>query len=223
VRLYEMRPLRATPAHHTDQLAELVCSNSFRSASLDTAVGLLKDEMRQLGSLVVQVADRTRVPAGSALAVDRELFAKELTARVTALRDVTLVREEVTTLPAGLTIVATGPLTSPALSQRLLEAVGQRYLYFYDAIAPIVTSESIDRGVAFSASRYGKGGEDYLNCPMARDQYYRFVEAVLNAETVPSKNFAVRIASLGGLDFAIAAASTGSTPTMRISGRSRFT
>ena len=189
VRLYEMRPVCSTPAHHTDQLAELVCSNSFRSASLDAAVGLLKEEMRCLGSLVMQVADRTRVPAGSALAVDRDLFAGQLTAAIAALPEVTLVREEVTALPDGLTIVATGPLTSPALSHCLQETCAQGYLYFYDAIAPIVTADSIDRGIVFSASRYGKGGEDYLNCPLSRDEYYRFVDAVLNAETVPTKDF----------------------------------
>jgi len=189
VRLYEMRPVRVTAAHHTDRLAELVCSNSFRSASLDTAVGLLKEEMRRLGSLVMQVADRTRVPAGSALAVDREQFASELTAAIVALPEVTLVREELSVLPDGLTIVATGPLTSPGLAQCLQQTFGQGYLYFYDAIAPIVTSESIDRSIVFSASRYGKGGEDYLNCPMTRDEYYRFVDAVLHAQTVPTKNF----------------------------------
>jgi methylenetetrahydrofolate--tRNA-(uracil-5-)-methyltransferase len=189
VRLYEMRPVRSTPAHHTDHLAELVCSNSFRSASRDAAVGMLKEEMRRLGSIVMEVADRTRVPAGSALAVDRELFARQLTAVITALPQVTLVREELTALPDGLTIVATGPLTSPALAQCLQEAVGQGYLYFYDAIAPIVTADSIDHDVVFAASRYGKGGEDYLNCPMTRDEYYRFVDAVLHAQTVPTKDF----------------------------------
>ena len=189
VRLYEMRPVRSTPAHHTDQLAELVCSNSFRSASLDAAVGMLKEEMRRLGSIVMEVADRTRVPAGSALAVDRELFASQLTTAIGALPEVTLVREELTALPDGPTIVATGPLTSPALSQCLQDSFGQGYLYFYDAIAPIVAAESIDHGVVFAASRYGKGGEDYLNCPMTRDEYYRFVDAVVNAQTVPTKDF----------------------------------
>ena len=189
VRLYEMRPVRSTPAHHTDQLAELVCSNSFRSASLDAAVGLLKEEMRRLGSVIMQVADRTRVPAGSALAVDRELFASELTATIAALPEVTLLREELTALPDGPAIVATGPLTSPALAHCLQQTFGQGYLYFYDAIAPIVTGESIDRDVVFPASRYGKGGEDYLNCPMNRDEYYRFVDAVLNAQTVPTQDF----------------------------------
>jgi methylenetetrahydrofolate--tRNA-(uracil-5-)-methyltransferase len=145
--------------------------------------------MRQLGSLVMQVADRTRVPAGSALAVDRELFAMQLTAAILALPEVTVVRRELTALPDGASIVATGPLTSPALSQCLQQTFGQGYLYFYDAIAPIVTAESVDRSVVFSASRYGKGGEDYLNCPMTRDEYHRFVDAVVSAQTVPTKDF----------------------------------
>jgi methylenetetrahydrofolate--tRNA-(uracil-5-)-methyltransferase len=189
VRLYEMRPVRCTPVHHSDRLGELVCSNSFRSASLDTAVGLLKDEMRRLGSVVMEAADQTSVPAGSALAVDRDLFATRLTAAVRALPQVEIVREELTALPDGVCVIATGPLTSPALSQCLQDLFGQRYLYFYDAIAPIVTGESVNHDVVFSASRYGKGGEDYLNCPLTRDEYYRFVEAVVSAQTVPAKDF----------------------------------
>jgi methylenetetrahydrofolate--tRNA-(uracil-5-)-methyltransferase len=189
VRLYEMRPVQQTAAHHTDQLAELVCSNSFRSDSLDAAVGLLKEEMRQLGSLVMAVADRTKVPAGSALAVDREVFATQLTAALTARPEVTVVREELRELPGdGLTIVATGPLTSPALSRFLQTVLGEDYLYFYDAIAPIVTADSVDRSIVFSASRYGKGGDDYLNCPMTRDEYYAFVDAVLAAEVMLTKD-----------------------------------
>ncbi len=184
-----MRPVRATAAHHSDQLAELVCSNSFRSASLEAAVGLLKEEMRALGSLVMEVAERTAVPAGSALAVDRDLFAAQLTQAILACPEITVVREEVTALPDGITIVATGPLTSPALSRCLQQQLGEQYLYFYDAIAPIVAADSIDRGVVFSASRYGKGGEDYLNCPLSRDEYYAFVDAVLHANTVPTKDF----------------------------------
>jgi methylenetetrahydrofolate--tRNA-(uracil-5-)-methyltransferase len=183
-----MRPLRTTPAHHTDRFGELVCSNSFRSASLDSAVGLLKHEMRCLGSLIMGIADRTAVPAGSALAVDREQFAAQLTAAVSSRPEIAVVREEVTALPEGVTIVATGPLTSPALSCCLQQLLGD-HLYFYDAIAPIVTAESVDRSVAFAASRYGKGGEDYLNCPLSRDQYYRFIEALRTAVTVPPKDF----------------------------------
>jgi methylenetetrahydrofolate--tRNA-(uracil-5-)-methyltransferase len=189
VRLYEMRPVRATAAHRSDQLGELVCSNSFRSASLQSAVGLLKEEMRRLGSLVMQVADRTRVPAGAALAVDRDMFASQLTAAIGSRPEITVVREELTTLPGGTVIIATGPLTSPSLSTCLAQVLGSDHLYFYDAIAPILTAESIDRGRVFSASRYGKGGEDYLNCPLSRDEYYRFVEALRSAQTVPTRDF----------------------------------
>lgn len=189
-RLFEMRPQRATEAHHTDRLAELVCSNSFRSASLDSGVGLLKEEMRRLGSLVMAVADRTRLPAGGALAVDREQFAAQLTETILATPLIEVVREELTTIPTtGLVIVASGPLTSPALSAEIQELFGERHLYFYDAIAPIVTAESIDRTQVFSASRYGKGGDDYWNCPLSRDQYYAFVAAVIEAEKVPTKDF----------------------------------
>jgi len=192
VRLFEMRPVRATEAHRSDRLAELVCSNSFRSASLDAAVGLLKDEMRRLGSLVMQVADLARVPAGGALAVDREVFAEEITRRIEAEPTIELVREEVTSLDrfGGETvIVASGPLTSPALYESLRGLFGRDHLYFYDAISPIVTAESIDRSVAFLASRYQKGSDDYLNCPLDRAEYHRFVDEVLAAEKVPTREF----------------------------------
>jgi methylenetetrahydrofolate--tRNA-(uracil-5-)-methyltransferase len=192
VRLYEMRPVRGTEAHRGDRLAELVCSNSFRSASLEAAVGLLKDEMRQLGSLVMDVADLARVPAGAALAVDRELFAAEITRRIEAQSAIEIVRQEITSLERfgdGPVIVATGPLTSPALYDELRVLFGRDHLYFYDAISPIVTAESIDRSVAFAASRYQKGGDDYLNCPLDRDEYHRFVEEVLRAEKVPTREF----------------------------------
>jgi methylenetetrahydrofolate--tRNA-(uracil-5-)-methyltransferase len=189
VELYEMRPVRATEAHHTDQLAELVCSNSFRNASLETAVGLLKEEMRRLGSLIMRVADGCQVPAGAALAVDREAFAAGVTAAIGSAPRIRLVREEMTRIPDGPCIVATGPLTSPELSQSLQRLLGTRYLYFYDAIAPIVTAESVDMGVAFKASRYGKGGDDYINCPFQREQYYTFVRAVQDAEKAPTKDF----------------------------------
>jgi methylenetetrahydrofolate--tRNA-(uracil-5-)-methyltransferase len=188
VRLYEMRPVRPTEAHHTDGLAELVCSNSLRSASLDAAVGLLKEEMRRLGSLIMDAADRARVPAGQALAVDRVAFSQHITAAVTSHPLIELRREEVHDLPSGVTVVATGPLTSPALSERLREFFGSDYLYFYDAISPIVTAESINTAVAFRASRYGHGS-DYLNCPLTRDEYYRFVDEILAAEKVPAKEF----------------------------------
>jgi methylenetetrahydrofolate--tRNA-(uracil-5-)-methyltransferase len=189
VRLFEMRPRRGTAAHQTDRLAELVCSNSFRSALLDTAVGLLKEEMRRLGSLTMRVAAETTVPAGAALAVDRQRFAAGVTAAIESHPLITLIREELTEVPDGVTIIATGPLTSPDFSRRMQELVGRQHLSFYDAIAPIVTAESVDCSVAFSASRYGKGGDDYLNCPLNRDEYYAFVDAVLAAEKVPAKDF----------------------------------
>jgi len=189
VDLYEMRPQRGTAAHTTDRLGELVCSNSFRNATLETAVGLLKEEMRCLGSLVMRVADGHRVPAGSCLAVDRSGFAAAITALIEAEPRVRLVREEVTAIPDGLTILASGPLTSPALSTALSEALGTKHLYFYDAIAPTVTAESIDMQVAWKASRYDKGGEDYVNCPFGRDEYYAFVAAVAAAEKVPTRDF----------------------------------
>jgi methylenetetrahydrofolate--tRNA-(uracil-5-)-methyltransferase len=189
VDLHEMRPQRGTAAHATDRLGELVCSNSFRNASLETAVGLLKEEMRQLGSVVMQVADGHRVPAGACLAVDRTGFAAELTRLIEAEPLIRLVREEVTAIPAGLTIVASGPLTSPALSAALSDALGTKHLYFYDAIAPTVTTDSIDMTIAWKASRYDKGGDDYVNCPLGRDEYYAFVGAVAAAEKVPTRDF----------------------------------
>jgi methylenetetrahydrofolate--tRNA-(uracil-5-)-methyltransferase len=189
VRLYEMRPQRKTEAHQTEYLAELVCSNSFRNASLETAVGLLKEEMRRLGSLVMQVADRTSVPAGAALAVDREHFASGVTEAIQNHAKISLIREEVESLPDGVVIVATGPLTSAALSAALQERLGEKHLYFYDAIAPIVSADSIDRTITFPASRYDKGGDDYLNCPFTRDEYYAFVDAILAADKVPSRDF----------------------------------
>jgi methylenetetrahydrofolate--tRNA-(uracil-5-)-methyltransferase len=188
VRLYEMRPVRSTEAHQTDGFAELVCSNSLRSASLDTAIGLLKEEMRRLGSLIMAAADSARVPAGSALAVDRHIFSHYITEALTTHPLLDLCREEVQTLPTGVTIVASGPLTSPTLSEQLRHLFGSEYLYFYDAIAPVVTTESINTDIAFRASRYDHGS-DYLNCPLSRDQYYQFVDAILAAEKMPEKEF----------------------------------
>ncbi len=189
VDLYEMRPVRGTEAHQTDQLAELVCSNSFRNASLETAVGCLKEEMRRVDSLILAIADRTTVPAGAALAVDRVRFAEGVTRAVAEHPQITLHRAELAEIPEGVTIVATGPLTSPALSSALERLFGERHLYFYDAIAPIVTFDSIDMTVAYKASRYGKGGDDYVNCPMNCEEYYAFVDAVLAAEKMPAKQF----------------------------------
>jgi methylenetetrahydrofolate--tRNA-(uracil-5-)-methyltransferase len=189
VDLYEMRPVRGTAAHVSSDLGELVCSNSFRNATLETAVGLLKEEMRELGSVVMAIADRSRVPAGACLAVDRTRFAAALTAAIAAEPGIRLVREEVTAIPDGPTIVASGPLTSPALSEALARALGTTHLYFYDAIAPTIAADSIDMSVAWKQSRYDKGGEDYVNCPLDRDAYYAFVEAVLAAEKVPTRDF----------------------------------
>ncbi|HYB99219.1 MAG TPA: methylenetetrahydrofolate--tRNA-(uracil(54)-C(5))-methyltransferase (FADH(2)-oxidizing) TrmFO [Candidatus Limnocylindrales bacterium] len=188
--LWEMRPERGTEAHQTSMLAELVCSNSLRDDSEMTAVGVLKRELRAMGSLIMRVADEVRVPAGSALAVDRVLFAEKITAAIQALPQVTIRRGEVTSIPDdGLTILATGPLTSPALSEELGRYVGSRHLYFYDAISPILTAESVDMDVAFRASRYGRGSDDYVNCPMDREQYEKFVADILAAETMPLKSF----------------------------------
>ncbi len=189
VDLYEMRPQRGTAAHTTEQLGELVCSNSFRNATLETAVGLLKEEMRQLGSLVMQVADVHQVPAGACLAVDRTRFAEGLTRAVENEPLIRLVREEVTAIPEGLTILASGPLTSPDLSSALTEVLGTKHLYFYDAIAPTVTAESIDMDLAWKASRYDKGGDDYINCALDAETYYAFVDAVLAAEKTPTRDF----------------------------------
>ena len=231
VTLYEMRPVRPTAVHKTDRLAELVCSNSFRGDKLDNAVGLLKEEMRILGSLVMRAAEASRVPAGAALAVDRERFAEIVTGALAAHPLITIVREEVTAIPESSAqtpvIVATGPLTSEALSAGLVSLVGQDHLYFYDAISPIVLAESIDRGKVFRASRWGRsidvrsvrlqadqattvrlkpdttdesagagpacgvddGAGDYLNCPLTRDEYDRFYQALVDAESATVHDF----------------------------------
>ena len=188
VRLYEMRPQRFSPAHSSEQLGELVCSNSLRSDRIHNAVGLLHEEMRRLGSLVLDAADRCRVPAGGALAVDRTAFARQLTERVAAEPAIEVVREEVTELPRGTAIVATGPLTSDALAARIRELCGSS-LYFYDSISPIVYRDSLELGWAFRASRYEQGDGDYLNLPLDRETYYAFVEALCRAEVVPLHRF----------------------------------
>ncbi|MQX34994.1 methylenetetrahydrofolate--tRNA-(uracil(54)-C(5))-methyltransferase (FADH(2)-oxidizing) TrmFO [Roseospira navarrensis] len=194
VTLVEMRPVRATDAHVTDGLAELVCSNSFRSDDAEgNAVGLLHAEMRRLDSLVMAAADRHRVPAGGALAVDREAFSRDVQAALEAHPNVTITREEVTALPdaaAGPTIIATGPLTSSALADAIRAETGEDQLAFFDAIAPIVHKDSIDFDVAWFQSRYDKGdGADYINCPMDRDQYNAFLDALLAAEKVAFKEW----------------------------------
>jgi methylenetetrahydrofolate--tRNA-(uracil-5-)-methyltransferase len=183
VDLFEMRPVKQTPVHQTGDLAELVCSNSLRGNALDQAAGLLKEEMRRLGSLVIRVADEVKVPAGSALAVDRGLFARRVTEAVSALPRVRLHREERQRIPdEPLAIVATGPLTSEALARHVAEFVGQDHLYFYDAVSPVVEADTIDFSRTFRASRYGKGGDDYVNCPLTEEEYRAFYGALTTAE-----------------------------------------
>ena len=190
VRLFEMKPQRFSPAHHSPQLGELVCSNSLRGAGMNNAVGCLKEELRRCGALFMQAADATAVPAGGALAVDRERFAAYLTEKIEGHPQIELVREEVAELPAdGVTIVASGPLTSDALSAAIARLTGSEQLYFYDAIAPIVEADSIDFDLAWKASRYGKGGDDYVNCPLDKEQYLAFVAALRQAEKVPGRDF----------------------------------
>ncbi|MBE3570855.1 MAG: FADH(2)-oxidizing methylenetetrahydrofolate--tRNA-(uracil(54)-C(5))-methyltransferase TrmFO [Bacillales bacterium] len=189
VNLYEMRPIKQTPAHHTDKFAELVCSNSLRADTLTNAVGVLKEEMRALNSVIIRSADDCRVPAGGALAVDRHEFAANVTNRVKNHPNVTVVMEEVTEIPEGITVIATGPLTSPALSEKLKELTGEDYLYFYDAAAPIIEKDSINMDKVYLKSRYNKGEAAYLNCPMTEEEFDRFYEALLAAETVPLREF----------------------------------
>ncbi|MEH7349819.1 FADH(2)-oxidizing methylenetetrahydrofolate--tRNA-(uracil(54)-C(5))-methyltransferase TrmFO [Gottfriedia acidiceleris] len=189
VHLYEMRPVRQTPAHHTDKFAELVCSNSLRANTLTNAVGVLKEEMRRLDSVIIRSADECAVPAGGALAVDRHEFASRVTEYVKNHPNVTVHNEEMTKIPEGPTVIATGPLTSPELSQQLKELTGEDYFYFYDAAAPIVEKESIDLNKVYLKSRYDKGEAAYLNCPMTEEEFDRFYEALTTAETVPLKEF----------------------------------
>ena len=187
-----MRPQTMTPAHLTDHLAELVCSNSLGSNLVDRAPGLLKEELRSLGSMVISCADAAAVPAGGALAVDRDAFAQMVTDRVRAHPRITLRREEIRSIPPDQPVVlATGPLTSPVLASELASLTGSEHLYFYDAMAPIVTAESVNMSVAFRASRYGREGVegDYLNCPMNQAEYELFVEALQGAETLPLREF----------------------------------
>lgn len=188
--LYEMRPVRQTPAHRTDRLAEIVCSNSLKSDEPGTAPYLLKEELRRAGSLVMEAAAATRVPAGAALAVDRHKFADFITERISAHPRITLVREEMTRVPEDvITIIATGPLSSDALTKEIMKLTGDDQLYFYDAIAPIVAADSIDERIAFRAARYHKGGDDYLNCPLDEVQYARFYQALISAKSVPLHRF----------------------------------
>jgi methylenetetrahydrofolate--tRNA-(uracil-5-)-methyltransferase len=187
--LFEMRPKVFTPAHKTPYLAELVCSNSLKSTSLATAGGLLKEEMKMLNSLIIKVAEETRVPAGEALAVDRNLFAERITNILKEHPLIEIVNEEVKAIPDEPAIIATGPLTSPSLSQEIEKLTGKQHLYFYDAVSPIVFKDSIDFSKVFIASRYGKGEPAYINCPLDEEEYFAFWRALREAEKVPLEPF----------------------------------
>ncbi len=190
VHLYEMKPHKFTPAHKNPDFGELVCSNSLRSAQLSNAVGLLKEEMRRLSSLIMEAADATAVPAGAALAVDRVLFAKYITEKLNTHPNIRVIHEEVTAIPEeGITVIATGPLTSDGMSAAISSCIGRDYLSFFDAAAPIVDAASINREVAYLASRYGKGEACYFNCPMNKEQYEAFYEALIHAETAKLHDF----------------------------------
>jgi len=188
VSLYEMKPVNRSPAHHTDNFAELVCSNSFRGDRLSNAVGLLKEEMRRLDSLIMRWADKTRVPAGDALAVDRDAFSAGITETLENHPNVTVIREELDRIPEGPVIVATGPLTSDRMAETIRALPGLSTLNFYDAAAPIVFRDSLDLSKMFKLSRYGRG-EDYLNCPMTREEYDAFIDALIGAETAEVHGF----------------------------------
>ena len=192
VDLYEMRPEKSTPAHKTEKVAELVCSNSLRGAGLENAVGLLKEEMRQLNSIIMESADINRVPAGGALAVDREGFSQYITDKVKNHPNVTVINKEIETIPQeddAITIIASGPLTAEVLAKSIGELTGQDYFYFYDAAAPLISKESIDMSKAYRASRYGKGTADYINCPMDKEEYEKFWQELTTAELAPIKEF----------------------------------
>lgn len=192
VTIFEMKPKKMSPAHKSEGLAELVCSNSLRSNDINNAPGLLKEEMRMLGSILMEAAEKTKVPAGSALAVDREAFSEYITNAVEGHNKINVVREEVPEIPLkndGATVIATGPLTSDDLARSIAELVGEDYLYFYDAISPIIDVDSIDFSIAFKQSRYDRGEADYINCPMDEERYHSFVKELLEAEQVKARGF----------------------------------
>ena len=192
VKLYEMRPNKMTPAHETGKLAELVCSNSLKADRIDSAAGLLKEEMRRLNSLILEAADRHRVPAGGALAVDRNDFSAYVTKMILEHPNIQLIRQEATEVsidPDEATVIATGPLSSSAISEGIGRLVQHDYLYFYDAAAPIVTYESLNLSKVYRASRYGKGEDDYINCPMTKEQYLNFYQELIHAEEAPINDF----------------------------------
>lgn len=189
VKLFEMKPKKFSPAHSNKNLAEIVCSNSFKSNSITNACGLLKEELRRLDSLLIKCADLNKVPAGQALAVDREKFAEMVTENIKNNSNIEIINEEITKIPEGITIIATGPLTSDALSEEISKVTGEEKLFFYDAAAPIVLKESINMEKAFTADRYGKGDSDYINCPMTKEEYEAFYTELINAEVVNKHEF----------------------------------
>lgn len=201
VKLYEMRPVKQTPAHHTDKFAELVCSNSLRGNALTNAVGVLKEEMRRLDSLIIKAADNASVPAGGALAVDRHEFSGYVTDTLRQHENIEVINEEITTIPDGPTIIATGPLTTESLSKQIQALTGQEHLYFYDAAAPIIEKDSIDMNKVYLKSRYDKGEAAYLNCPMTEEEFNTFYDALLEAEVVPLKEFEKEIYFEGCMPF----------------------
>lgn len=205
VTLVEMKPAKKSPAHHVDTFAELVCSNSLRSDALTNAVGLLKEEMRRMDSLIMQVADETRIPAGSALAVDREAFTRRITERIAGDENIEIVAKEADSIPEGPCIIATGPLSSEAISRAIGNLIDEKYCYFFDAAAPIVTAESIDFTKAYRKSRYDKGTADYVNCPMTEDEFNAFYEALITAETAELHDFEKEIYFEGCMPFEVMA------------------
>jgi methylenetetrahydrofolate--tRNA-(uracil-5-)-methyltransferase len=220
VRLYEMRPKVQTGAHQTGDLAELVCSNSLGSNLPDRASGVLKNELRRLGSMLLECAEAAALPAGSALAVDREVFSQQVTRKLESHPDIEIVREECNEIPAGLAIIASGPLTSEKLSKSIATLTGEQHLYFYDAIAPIVAAETIDSGIAFRASRYGKGEQDegdYVNCPFNKEEYLAFVQALISAKRIELRKFEQEI--IHGVDAGADHFFEGCLPVEIIAGR----
>ncbi|MBR4164384.1 MAG: methylenetetrahydrofolate--tRNA-(uracil(54)-C(5))-methyltransferase (FADH(2)-oxidizing) TrmFO [Solobacterium sp.] len=205
VRLVEMKPKKKTPAHHSDLFGELVCSNSLRSDALTNAVGLLKEEMRQMDSLIIKAADATRIPAGSALAVDRVRFAQMIDDTMRNHPDIEIVEEEADQIPDDPCIIATGPLTSDAMSAAIGKLIDQKYCYFYDAAAPIVTKESIDFSKAYRKSRYDKGTADYINCPMTMEEFDAFYQALITAETAELHSFEKEVYFEGCMPFEVMA------------------
>lgn len=201
VKLYEMRPVKQTPAHHTDKFAELVCSNSLRGNALTNAVGVLKEEMRRLDSLIIKAADNASVPAGGALAVDRHEFSGYVTDTLKQHANIEVINEEITEILGGPTIIATGPLTTESLSKQIQALTGQDHLYFYDAAAPIIEKDSIDMDKVYLKSRYDKGEAAYLNCPMTEEKFNTFYDALLEAEVVPLKEFEKEIYFEGCMPF----------------------